>query len=380
MTPVLSAAHLSRADRPYLVVQRSFPFCILVVLAMVVVVGCGQVTVLSANDVSQTPIATPPQSAAVQAITRQGIQLGAAAGYTQLLQDGKYRQTLTGNFSLMTPENELKSYALEPKPGVFTFQQADTMVRFAHANHMQVWGDSLVMRGQYPAWLTAGTFTAAQARAVLHTFITTVVSHFRGQIEAWDVVDEAVDNTGALDDDFWMRTIGPTYIPLAFTWAHEADPDALLFYNDYGAEGLGTKSDAVYSLIESLLAQGVPIQGVGLQMHVGVDQGQYPPQQDVTANMARLKALGLKVAITEMDVQIHTETATSALLNEQAQVYGLMAAACRSAGNCVAFCVWGVTDRYSWIKTSLHRSDAPLLFDMNYSPKPAYTAVINALS
>ena len=310
---------------------------------------------LSVQDALSTPPATPPQSAAIQSIERGGILVGAAADYAYLLDDQKYRQTLINNFSMMTPENELKFYALEPKPGVFTFQQADAMVRFGHNSHMEVWGDSLVMRGQYPDWITNGSFTADQAKAILHTYITTVVSHFRGQIQAWDVVDEAINNTGGLQDSFWLRTIGPSYIQLAFTWAYEADPSALLFYNDYGAEGLSAKSDGVYQLVQSLLSDGVSIQGVGLQMHIGVDPTQHSPQKDVAANMARLQALGLKVAITEMDVQIHTANVTSSLANEQADVYGVMAATCRAAGNCIAFCVWGVTDRYSWIELSLHR-------------------------
>src|SRR5205085_2625309 len=127
-------------------------------------------------------------------------------------------------------------------------------------------------------------------------------SHYRGRVNIWDVVNEALNDDGTLRNSLWLQVIGPDYIDWAFRWAHEANPQAQLYYNDYGGEGLGPKSDAIYNLVKGLLRRGVPINGVGLQMHVSIDD--YPKPQDVLANMQRLAALGLKVQITEMDVEV----------------------------------------------------------------------------
>jgi len=165
---------------------------------------------------------------------------------------------------------------------------------------------------------------------------------------------------------------------MAFRWAHEANPQARLFYNDYGGEGLGQKSDAVYSFVKGLLRQGVPINGVGLEMHVTLDS--YPHPQDVLANMQRLAALGLEVQITEMDVEIqYDQRPVQARLNAEAQIYSDMLSVCLSLKQCTAFVMWGFTDLHSWIPGATGHPDAPLIFDEEYRPKPAYFALVNVL-
>ena len=148
-----------------------------------------------------------------------------------------------------------------------------------------------------------------------------------GQVNIWDVVNEAINNDGSLRDSIWSRGIGPDYLDLAFRWAHEANPQARLFYNDYGGEGLGQKSNAIYNLVAGMIKRGVPINGVGLQMHVSVDG--YPPPQDVLANMKRLAALGLEVQITEMDVRIQDDPRPMQVrLAAEAQIYRDMLSTC----------------------------------------------------
>jgi len=208
--------------------------------------------------------------------------------------------------------------------------------------------------------------------------IFTVVSHYRGQVNMWDVVNEAIGNDGKMRDTLWYRDIGPDYLDWAFRWAHEANPQAHLFYNDYGAEGLNLKSDAVYSLVKGMLQRGVPIYGVGLQMHTSILNA--PVKQDVIANMNRLAALGLKVQITEMDVQIQGDTRPMAQrLTAQAKVYSDMLHVCLVVKTCESFVMWGFTDRYTWIPSATGHPDAPLIFDTNYRPKPAYTSMIQEL-
>ncbi len=224
-----------------------------------------------------------------------------------------------------------------------------------------------------------GTFTRTQLMAILKDHIFTVVSHYRGQVNVWDVVNEAVNDVGGiLRDAIWYRDIGPDYIDWAFRWAHEANLQAHLFYNDYGAEGLGTKSNAIYALVKGMLQRGVPIYGVGLQMHTSLLNA--PNEQDVITNMRRLAALGLKVQITEMDVAIQGDTHSMAQrLTLQAQIYSNMLHTCLVVKACEAFVMWGFTDRYTWIPIATGHPDAPLIFDTSYRPKPAYTAISQEL-
>jgi endo-1,4-beta-xylanase len=212
---------------------------------------------------------------------------------------------------------------------------------------------------------------------VLRGHITTVVGRYRGRIAAWDVVNEAIEEDGTLRDTFWLRIIGPEYIDMAFQWAHEADPDALLFYNDYASEGLGRKSDAVYALVQDMLERDVPIHGVGLQSHLVLTSP--PVFKDVLANIKRLSDLGLLVHVTEMDVRMRGEP-TEARLERQARVYSAFLEACLEAENCTAFVLWGFTDRHSWIPGERPGWGSALIFDESYQPKPAYEAMREALS
>jgi endo-1,4-beta-xylanase len=180
----------------------------------------------------------------------------------------------------------------------------------------------------------------------------------------------------------WWRVIGPEYIDMAFRWAHEVDPDALLFYNDYGAEGLNGKSDAVYELVQGLLDRGVPIHGVGLQAHL-VLSGQ-SNFDNVRANIQRLGDLGLQVHITELDIRIADASSGDepgqAELERQAQMYGELLDVCLSEPSCTAFVLWGFTDRHSWIPWFRPGWGSALIFDESYRPKPAYDAMRQVLA
>src|SRR5262249_24476989 len=194
---------------------------------------------------------------------------------------------------------------------------------------------------------------------------------------AWDVVNEAVsDNNGQLrTDSFWHQKIGPEYIAMAFQFAHEADPDAKLYYNDYSAEGSGAKSDAVFNLVSGLVNQGAPINGVGWQMH---QINPFRIQQAHRNNAARLAALGLEFSITEMDVRISLPT-TAQELDGQALAYRDVVEFCLSQPNVKTLVTWGFTDKYSWIPGFFTGFGDALIFDANYQPKPAYSAMLNAL-
>lgn len=304
--------------------------------------------------------------------------IGTTVNVDALSNEPVYSATLAREFNMVTPEVSMKFSETEAQPGVYTFAKADFIVAFAQAHQMQVRGHNLVWYTDLPAWLTNGPFTRDQLITILRDHIMTEVTRYRGQVNIWDVVNEAVGDNGALRDSIWLRGIGPQYIDMAFQWAHEANPQARLFYNDYGGEGLGRKSDAIYALLKGMLQRGVPIDGVGLQMHISLDS--YPNPQDVLANMQRLTALGLEVQITEMDVETQDDPRPmAAKLATQAQLYGEMLHTCLSVQRCTAFVMWGFTDKYSWIPAATGHPDYPLIFDAEYHPKPAYFALQQTL-
>ncbi len=321
---------------------------------------------------------TPTPTPALRSLAR-GISIGTAVRADPLQTDLQYRNTLAREFNMLTPENAMKFAAIHPGRNTYTFADADTIVAFAQAHNMQVRGHNLVWYKTIPSWVTKGNFSRTDLVTILREHIMAVVSHYRNSVNIWDVVNEAIDDNGALRDSIWLHVIGPNYIDLAFRWAHQANPQAHLFYNDYGGEGLGHKSDAIYTLVKGLLQRGIPISGVGLQMHVSLKTS--PKPQDVLTNMKRLTALGLEVQITEMDVAIQGDPRPmEEKFAAQAQIYRDMLSVCLSVRNCTAFVMWGFTDRYSWIPLATGHPDAPLIFDGEYRAKPAYYGLVDVLS
>jgi endo-1,4-beta-xylanase len=236
-------------------------------------------------------------------------------------------------------------------------------------------GHTLVWHSQNPSWLARNLKSRDDAIAVLKDHIQTIVGHYKGRITAWDVVNEAVDDsTGELRESPWLTAIGPDYIALAFQFAHEADPAAKLYYNDYGAEGIGGKGDAVYELVKGLKEQGVPIDGVGWQGHFQSSSF----IMDMKENGRRLADLGLEVSITELDVRIPIP-ATDLMLEKQSKMYGKVTEICLALPNCKAILTWGFTDKHSWVPGFFSGEGAALPFDESYKPKPAYDAIRAAL-
>ena len=301
--------------------------------------------------------------------------IGSAVRYWSLESDPIYGEFLAREFNVITVENMMKFSFIHPSQDEYDFTEADAIVDFALQNDIQVRGHCLVWNQSLPSWLTEGDWSRAELIAILRDHIKTVVSHYRGQIFAWDVVNEAVAGGGRIRETFWYQNIGPEYIAMAFRFAHEADPDALLFYNDYLCEGLGDKSDGVYNLVTDLLDDGVPIDGIGLQMHLNLDDN--PTPEEITANMERLAALGLEIHITKMTVYIWHEV-TQEDLEKQAEIYGDIMEVCLSVDACTTFVMWGFTDLHSHLSDNPNRGSA-LIFDESYQPKPAYYALVDVL-
>ncbi len=357
--------------------KRTVCLCLSLVLFLA---ACGGTTGPNATRTESRTVSTPPAGITPlrDLAQKRAIFIGAAVDYDALQNEPQYAYVLGSEFNILTPENMMKFDATEPEPNVFNFVPADAIVKFAQQHHMRVRGHTLVWYNALPTWITNGTFSRDQLIAILKQHIMTEVSHYRSSVNIWDVVNEAVADDGTLRQSIWERVIGPNYIDMAFSWAHEANPQAHLFYNDYAGEGLGTKSDAIYNLVKGMRQRGVPIYGVGLQMHVSTQY--YPSTQDVITNMQRLAALGLKVQITEMDVKTQDDPNPPAQrLQDEAQIYHAEMSACLAVTACEAFVMWGFTDAHSWIPIFTNHADAPLPFDTNYQPKPAFFALEQAL-
>jgi endo-1,4-beta-xylanase len=331
------------------------------------------------EEVSALPQVTEGARPLRSLAQRRGISIGTAVQMQPFYTDSQYREVLAREFNVLTPENALKFGQLSVGRDRYAFKDADALVAFAEAHQMQVHGHTLVWHRNLPDWLTQGNWSRAELIAILQQHIETVVGRYRGRIAVWDVVNEALEKDGSLRDSIWLRGIGPEYIEMAFRWAHRADPQARLLYNDYRTEEFNRKSDAMYRLVQRLQRQGVPIHGVGLQMHKGIKDP--PDGVQVAANMRRFTNLGLEVQITEMDVGIYEGQGTpSQRLERQAAVYRDMMAVCLQSERCSALTTWGLADHHSWIPGFFGYSDAPLLFDRLYQPKPAHQALVDILT
>jgi endo-1,4-beta-xylanase len=309
-----------------------------------------------------------------QAAGAKGVAIGTAVGAGFLSGDATYRAVAAREFNSVTPENEMKWATVEPNRGQLNFSGADAIVAFARANGQSIRGHNLVWHSQLPGWLTGGNFTSAQLLQIMQQHIATEAGRYRGQIAAWDVVNEPFNEDGTLRSSIWLQKLGPGYIAQALTAARSADPGARLYLNDFNIEGVNAKSTAMLNLVSSLKRQGVPIDGVGLESHF-ID-GQVP--SSLQQNIARFTALGVKVWITELDDRM-TLPATSAKLAQQASDYGRVVTACLAVSGCVGVTVWEFTDKDSWVPGAFQGQGAADIFDASFNMKPAYTAVLHAL-
>jgi endo-1,4-beta-xylanase len=346
---------------------RSAPLSVGLALAFVVA-ACG-----GGNGSPTTPTPPPPPST-TDSLKAAGSAIGRAVGTAvqSRLLNGQYEAVAGREFSYFTAEYEMKWSVHEPSAGFFDFSAGDAIVGYALSRGQRVKGHTFIWHGATPSWVNS--LSPADLRAAFERHIRTVAAHYRGRIHAWDVVNEAVADDGvSLRDTVFRQKLGDSYIADAFRIAREADPTARLFYNDYGGEGLTQKSNRIYDLLRELLAAGVPIDGVGLQMHVSATGR--PPNASIASNIRRLADLGLTVHISEMDVRVSgVSGSTQTRLELQRSAYYDIVKVCVAEPRCEAITFWGFTDAHTWIS-----GDTPLLFDAQYAAKPAYSGVLDAL-
>ncbi|MEU5413209.1 endo-1,4-beta-xylanase [Streptomyces clavifer] len=296
------------------------------------------------------------------AAAAKGRYFGTAVAANHL-GEAQYASTLDAQFDSVTPENEMKWDAIEGTRDSFNFASADRIVDHAQSRGMKVRGHTLVWHSQLPGWV--GGLGTADLRTAMNNHITQVMTHYKGKIDSWDVVNEAYQDggSGARRSSPFQDKLGSGFIEEAFRTARTVDAGAKLCYNDYNTDGQNAKSNAVYAMVKDFKQRGVPIDCVGFQSHFNSNS---PVPSDYRANLQRFADLGVDVQITELDI----EGSGSA----QAASYAAVVNACLAVSRCTGITVWGVTDKYSW-----RSSGTPLLFDGNYSRKPAYDAVLAAL-
>ncbi|MCX2492720.1 endo-1,4-beta-xylanase [Pedobacter sp. PF22-3] len=305
---------------------------------------------------------------------------------------GDKRNLILNQFNSITAENAMKMGPIHPMENTYNWKMADSIAAFARTNGLKLRGHCLVWHKQTPNWLFKGENGNMVSKEILlkrlQEHINTVVNRYKKDIYAWDVVNEVI----ADDSAYFRKTplyqiAGEDFVEMAFRYAHQADPKAQLFYNDYNTEQ-PLKREKIYRMLKSLLAKGVPIHGIGLQGHWSISN---PSRSELEKSIALFSSLGLKIQVTELDVSVYsgnqggrliqgntsnnTEQFTPEMEEKQLQQYKMIFEVLRKyKANITGVTFWNLSDRYSWLNNR-GQKNYPLLFDQNLMPKKAFFEV-----
>lgn len=306
------------------------------------------------------------QTTLSEAAEKAGLNFGAAiSGFIVNGSNTNLKNIISSQFNTVVCENDMKWDNTERTAGQFNFTNADRVVAFAESNDMKIRGHTLVWHSQSNGAESGGS-SRAEMLAKMKRHIDSVAGRYKGKILEWDVVNEAVaDGSTSLRRSFWQQRVGDDFIDSAFVYAHRADPNALLFYNDYGAEDMGTKSNGVYNLVKRLKDNGIPIHGVGLQCHFGTSIR----KNDIDRNIKRLGELGLRVALTEIDMVDPSHNT---------QPWKDLMEVCLANANCTTFMTWGVYDAASW-RASGGTCNC-LIYNTQLQPKAIHGTLLTAMN
>jgi len=312
---------------------------------------------------------------------------------TRQLADPNLTQIITREFNSMTTGNSIDWAQISPSPNVFLFDPADKLVNFGLNNGFKVIGHCLVWFKADPAWVQDFQGDADAWDNLMKTHIQTIVSHFKGKVSAWDVVNEGYDENGQHFTDLyypnlnkhvenvWRVHLGEDYMAKAFTYAHEADPNAVLFYNDYGHERMPKRLQAIVDMANDFKSRNIPIGGIGLQMHLNINVS----EDGIKNAFIQLAKTGLQIRISELDIRLNPsgkdDDALTRNAKRQADLYYYVAHAYKTLipkDQQYGITFWGVSDKDSYVNNP-QKVDAPLLFDENYNSKACYDAFISGL-
>ena len=373
--------------------------------------ACALVAVLAGCGLGPRPTCHAPDVALreepLKAVARaRGLTFGSQFDPRHLAADASYEALLLREVDLVIPGNDFKMRHVHPGESSYDFSSTDAILDYADAHGLEVHGHTLVWgkSSSLPGWVRDRSWTRGELIAMLEDHVRTVVGRYRGRVAAWDVVNEAFcdpaveracvvvpGESGGMDGSLWHTVIGPDFIEIALRAAREADPDAKIYVNDNGYELHDSpKAQKLYAYVEDLVERGVPLDGVGIQMHWGLDDVDTSAfdaaffeegKRSMATLFQRLNDLGLDVRITELDFRIPEAGFDSEeVLALQADAFALAASVCLEAESCPSLNLWGLTDKYSWIPEARPGYGCATLFDADLRPKPAYAALWDALS
>lgn len=344
---------------------------------------------------SRSELPDPMRPPAAQTLQKAAtFPVGFAVDPNRVKNNTPYRQLLTNEVGSLTPANVMKPSRISPQQGVYNFTDADYLIDFARAHKKRVHAHTMVWYiNTSPEWLKQ-IRDSTELETTLQTYIQTVGAHFRGKVSSWDVVNEAFDNDqGRIRKDSLDKsekplfnvgkTLGDDYVARMFQYAHKADPTAKLFYNDYGQENRPNKLAAIVAMATNFKRRGIPISGLGLQMHISIDT----PDAGIENALRQLAETGLLIHISELDIAINPGkkkvfVATPDLLEKQYQKYKFVVGTYRKvvpAPQQYGITMWGESDADSWIPGFCQCTDFALLFDTNYAKKRAYQGFLDGL-
>ncbi|GAA3951791.1 endo-1,4-beta-xylanase [Hymenobacter algoricola] len=348
---------------------------LLSVLCLTLLTTCGEKEAAAVTPGPPLPVAS------LRAVAP--FPVGAAVSISLLKNNAAYRRVMTTEYSSVTAENAMKFGALHPGATTYNWTDADYLVSFASQNNLRVHGHTLLWYNSLPGWVTTFQGDSAAWENLMRTHIQTVVGHFKGQVQGWDVVNEAIDDAGGLRTaSLWRQHLGDRYIDRAFAYAHAADPAALLFYNDYGHEYSEARRLGILRLVNDLKARGVPIHGIGLQLHTSSNIS----DARIATAITSAAATGLRVHVAELDISMNpakaaTATFTAALAAAQKVKYKALAQTYKAlpAAQRYGLTTWNVGDADSWKRNDCRCPEWPLPFDDTYQRKPAYDGLVEGL-
>ncbi len=319
--------------------------------------------------------------------------IGTAVRVDQLQSDAKLKELQIHNFNSITAENDMKMYNVKPNEEEYNWEKVDKVIAYGETNEQRIFGHTLIWHSGTPDWVEKkGRKDTLWLNNFLKTYIFEYVSRYKGKVDGWDVVNEAFDTKGGnYRKTLWYDVLGKEYIAKAFSYAHEADPAAKLFYNDFNIERDTAKLHAMLKMVNDLKNDNVPISGIGFQMHIRVDV----PDEIIEYSLKKAVETGLQIHLSEVDIIFnkHDDSKNGGVQKYQELTEEMKIAQAEKYKNLVkmykeivpknqqyGITFWGFTDRDTWVRSFFNIDDWPCLFDDNLEPKPAYYGFKEALN
>lgn len=345
---------------------------IYITLIAVLLFSCANEDFNSDNGIPEYP------KAEIETLREAPYTIGAAVNIAFLKSNIDYKNTLIKEMSSITTKNALTMNTVSVDRGQYNFNDVDYIVNFAQENNMYIHGHALIDHENIPNWVLAFNGSKEDWKKLMQEYIQDIVKRYKDKITSWDVVNEVIDDKGTLRSCIWLQNIGPEYIELAFRYAHEADPKAVLFYNEYGHEYSHVRRYAVNHLADSLAKKGVPIHGIGLQMHTNTNRLTTDLRYAITA----AAVTGLKIHVSELDVSVNPNkqniTFSDELATAQQECYRIITKTMMDipAEQRFGVTICGIHDASSWLSGN---PDWPLLFNDDFERKPAYDGILQGI-